>query len=284
MFRKLLILKNSAIINVKPNTSINWSRHWKKALLALGCTYAITDYYYEYTLFGTVLRSVKESPTKWLNPSNIGTAVETKFTLEKPYLGEKNVSFRGRPTLCVDLNGVLVATIYDTTAMRFVTLKRPGLDLFLERLSSKYELILWSSHGLDNCQELSSRMDPEHKFIHDAISIEVERSEFLKDLKLLGRPVQRVLVVDARDNEQNEFQDNTIVIPKWTGDPADRALYNVLPFLEYMATQSKHFDLPKYIRAYKDYAEKVDKPLAFAFLDHQEKQEEKDNKKWFWSK
>eukprot|EP00906_Rhabdomonas_costata_P023640 RCo033980 len=278
-------VQTSAVV---PNTSINWSRHWKKALFALGCTYVVTDYIYEYTYLGTVLRSVTESPTKWLNPTNIGAAMDNAvFTLDKPYLSDRTPQMRGRPTLCCNVNGVLVTTIYDPKAKRWVTYKRPGVDMFLERLSEKYELVIWSSHGLDNAADTVSRLDPERKYFQDTISKEVETSEHEKDLSHLGRPVARTLVLDFKDNAQEAYRDNTIVVPLWRGTPEqmaeDRTLFNLLPLLDYLATQTKYYDIAKLIHAIKDYAEKAQKPLPFAFLDLVQKQEQKAKKK-FWEK
>jgi import inner membrane translocase subunit TIM50 len=248
----------------------------------------VSDYFYEYTYLGTVLRSVKESPTKWLNPANIGTALDNAvFTLDKPYLAERPAALRGRPTLCVNLNGVIISTVYDPKAKRWMTFKRPGLDLFLERISEKYEVVVWSSHGMDNAVDVVTRLDPEHRFFHDTVSKEVEKSEHEKDLIHLGRPTQRVIVLDVHENEQEQYRDNTVVVPKWYGTKEemaeDRTLFNMIPFLEYLATQTKYYDLSKLLHAFKGYAEKNQQALPFAFLDIIGKQDQKQKKR-FWDK
>eukprot|EP01001_Neometanema_parovale_P008390 NODE_4669_length_1032_cov_108.810781_g4466_i0.p1 GENE.NODE_4669_length_1032_cov_108.810781_g4466_i0~~NODE_4669_length_1032_cov_108.810781_g4466_i0.p1 ORF type:complete len:307 (+),score=41.29 NODE_4669_length_1032_cov_108.810781_g4466_i0:57-923(+) len=280
----------TAVARAQPSKSINWSRHWKKALAGWGSLMVVTDAVYEVTFLGTAIRTAKESPSKWLNPRNLGIAVDGSiFTLDKSYLADKQSHLRSRPTLCVNLNSCLVSTVYDSEAKRWTTYKRPGLDLFLERASEHYELVVWSSHTLDNVQEVMSRLDPQRKYFHDAISREVEKPDSEeKDLKFLGRPLPRVLVLDIQPNAQEEYRNNTIVIPSWYGNKDDmahdRALYNILPFLDYLAIQQKYFDLPKLVGAFYAYSEKINQPLPFAFLELMQKQQEEAASKWFWQR
>eukprot|EP00667_Euglena_gracilis_P015959 EG_transcript_16635 len=263
-------------VPIKPSRSINWFRHWKGGLLTTFAAFLVSDVVYENTFVGTTIRTIAESPTKWLNPKKIGEALDNAFmTVEKTYLAERPAHLRGRPTLCVNLNGCIVSTVYDAQAKRWVTYKRPGLDMFLERMSEKYELVVWSSSGLDNAMDVVSRLDPEHLYFHDTISKEVEHPGAEKDLQHLGRPLQRVVVLDTKPNADEKYRHNTIVIPEWKGAvermSKDRTLYNVLPFMDHLASQQQVFDLPRLIAAYNDYAEKEGKCLPFAFLELMEK-------------
>ena len=60
----------------------------------------------------------------------------------------------------------------------------------------------------------------------------------LQDLQYLGRPLQRIIVMDHKPNANPQYTNNTIVIPEWTGGvenmAQDRTLYNILPFLDRM--------------------------------------------------
>eukprot|EP00995_Heteronema_vittatum_P002416 NODE_1350_length_989_cov_18.257447_g940_i0.p1 GENE.NODE_1350_length_989_cov_18.257447_g940_i0~~NODE_1350_length_989_cov_18.257447_g940_i0.p1 ORF type:complete len:311 (-),score=96.56 NODE_1350_length_989_cov_18.257447_g940_i0:57-962(-) len=266
--------------------SVNWARHWKKAFGLSSTLWVIYDVANEKTFIGSILRAITESPTTWLSPAKISAAMDSAvFTMEKSYLADRPPQLRGRPTLCVNLMNILVSGVYDKEAKHWQILKRPGVDLFLERMSEKYELVIWSSHGIDNAVDMVTRLDPEHKFFHDTISKEAERPEAPeKDLTYLGRPTQRVIVLDYKENPQEQFHDNTILLPQYYGSKeemaADRTLYNLIPFLEYLADQTSYYDLPRLIRAYKDYGEKISKPLPFAFLELQEKRATKE-RKWY---
>uniref|UniRef100_A0A7S1I7B2 Mitochondrial import inner membrane translocase subunit TIM50 n=1 Tax=Eutreptiella gymnastica TaxID=73025 RepID=A0A7S1I7B2_9EUGL len=262
----------------KPNTSINLARHWKGVLLGGMGVMLVSDVVYEVTFLGSLVRAIAESPTKWLNPKNVGVALDEALssseTVQKPYLADKQQHLRGRPTLCVNLNGCLVATMYDSAAMRWVTYKRPGLDLFLERMSDKYELVLWSSYGWDNALDMMSRLDPQQRYFHETMSTEVERPGTKKDLQYLGRPVQRIIVMDTKPNDQEKYANNTIVIPEWTGSvekmAQDRTLYNILPFIEHLGTQQKVFDLPRLVAAYQELGRREGKAAPLAYLDRLE--------------
>jgi TFIIF-interacting CTD phosphatase-like protein len=187
----------------------------------------------------------------------------------------------------VNLNGCIIATVYDSEAKRWVTYKRPGLDLFLERISQKYELVVWSNYGMDNALDVVGRLDPEHQYFHDTITKEIEHPGTEKDLQYLGRPLQRIIVMDHKPNANPQYTNNTIVIPEWTGGvenmAQDRTLYNILPFLDHLSTQQQVFDLPKLVGAYTALAEKEDKPLPFAFLDLYEKRKAEKPAWKFWA-
>jgi hypothetical protein len=271
---------------VQPSRSINWLRHWKGALLTTFGVFLVTDVAYEKTFLGTIIRTIAESPTKWLNPKNIGVALDNAFlTVQHTYLADRQPHLRGRPTLCLNLNGCIVSTVYDAQAKRWVTYKRPGLDLFLERLSQRYEVVIWSSSGLDNAMDVVSRLDPEHQWLHDTISKEVEHPGTEKDLQYLGRPLQRVIVVDTKPNANEKYADNTLVIPEWQGAVErmgrDRTLYNIIPFLDHLAQQQQVFDLPKLVGAYREHAVKEDLPIPFAYLEIQQKR--KTERGWWRS-
>ena len=55
---------------------------------------------------------------------------------------------------------------------------------------------------------------------------------YIKDFSYLGRPVKEVVYIDFTDETVPYHKDNTILLPEWTGDPNDRSLYDIIPFLD----------------------------------------------------
>ena len=54
---------------------------------------------------------------------------------------------------------------------------------------------------------------------------------YIKDFSYLGRPIKDVIYLDFTDQTVPYHKSNCIVLPEWTGDMDDRALYDIVPFL-----------------------------------------------------
>lgn len=57
-----------------------------------------------------------------------------------------------------------------------------------------------------------------------------------QDLSYLNRDLKKVLVIDTDPHHVKHQPENAIILPKWTGDPSDQTLVQLIPFLEYLAT------------------------------------------------
>ena len=55
---------------------------------------------------------------------------------------------------------------------------------------------------------------------------------YIKDFSYLGRPIKEVVYLDYNDKVVPYHSENTILLPEWDGDENDRALYDIIPFLE----------------------------------------------------
>jgi TFIIF-interacting CTD phosphatase-like protein len=60
----------------------------------------------------------------------------------------------------------------------------------------------------------------------------VKNGVYCKDFSYLGRPVRDVVYLDFTDETVPYHKDNTIILPLWEGDSEDRALFDIIPFLE----------------------------------------------------
>lgn len=72
--------------------------------------------------------------------------------------------------------------------------------------------------------------------------------KYIKDFSYLGRPIKEVVYLDFTDELVPYHSSNTIILPEWNGDMDDRALYDIIPFLESMA--NKPVDVRDEIRKY----------------------------------
>ncbi|MCJ1251018.1 mitochondrial inner membrane protein required for protein import [Trapelia coarctata] len=115
--------------------------------------------------------------------------------------------------------------------------KRPGVDYFLRYLSQYYELVIFTSVASMNADPVIRKLDP-YRIIMWPLFREATRykdGEYIKDLSYLNRPLNRVIMIDTVPGHVKLQPENAIILPKWTGDPNDKDLVSLIPFLEYTA-------------------------------------------------
>lgn len=62
----------------------------------------------------------------------------------------------------------------------------------------------------------------------------LKNGKYIKDLSYMNRDLKDVLYVDFDDDKCEFHKDNVLILPRWEGDPNDRELYDIMPFLESM--------------------------------------------------
>jgi hypothetical protein len=60
----------------------------------------------------------------------------------------------------------------------------------------------------------------------------LKKGKYIKDLSYMNRDLKDVVYVDFDDEKAEFHRDNVLVLPRWEGDPTDRELYDIMPFLE----------------------------------------------------
>jgi len=96
------------------------------------------------------------------------------------------------------------------------------------------------------------------------------RSEILilfQDLSFLNRDLSKIILVDTEQSHAELQPDNAIIIPKWKGDPKDKGLVSLIPFLEFVGADPK--DTREVLKSFQD----TDLPSEFARREalHREK-------------
>lgn len=124
------------------------------------------------------------------------------------------------------------------------TIKRPGLDHFLQCVFAIADVAVWSSGTEAYVHAIVESIFPEHtrlRFVwsrdrcterRDEATGEVYWSKPLAKVRRRGYELSRVVTLDddARTAKQN--RGNLVAIRAWTGDPFDRELDRVLGVLE----------------------------------------------------
>lgn len=127
--------------------------------------------------------------------------------------------------------------------------KRPHLKVFLERTLSWFDIAVWTSSGEDYARQVVAEIfdDPAAlKFIWTAsrctqrFDTESREPYTLKDLKKVrrrGYVLDRVLMIDDSPEKLGRNYGNHLQLTPFEGNPDDRELLDVLPFLEWIKDQ-----------------------------------------------
>ena len=120
------------------------------------------------------------------------------------------------------------------------TAKRPGVDYFLGYLSQYYEIVIFSSNYMMYSERVCEKLDPLHAFVSYNLFKEhclYKKGKHIKDLSKLNRDTGKVIIIDVDPDSYSLQPENAIPMKPWDGTPDDK-LIRLIPFLEYLATQT----------------------------------------------
>lgn len=147
-------------------------------------------------------------------------------------------AYRRPLTLVLTLDDLLIHSDWDTKN-GWRTAKRPGLDYFLGYLSQYYEIVVFATNYQMYSEKAVAKLDPYHAYVSYALFREGCRykdGKLIKDLSLLNRDLGKTIIVDVDEDSYSLQPENAIPVAKWDGKPDDY-LIQLIPFLEYLATQ-----------------------------------------------
>eukprot|EP00435_Cladocopium_sp_Y103_P048894 s83_g14.t1 len=113
---------------------------------------------------------------------------------------------------------------------------RPFARLFLEVAARLFEVVVFTASSQGYADQVLDQLDPERRCISTRLYRQhcVERGgAFLKDLRQLGRPMERVVLVDNSPVSLALCLDNGVIVSSWTAENrADRELLELLLLLQ----------------------------------------------------
>ena len=131
---------------------------------------------------------------------------------------------------------------------------RPGIKEFLEEVGKYYELIIFTTATQDYADVLIDAIEEdkiyfEHRFYRNhAIII---NTDFVKDLTRIGRPLDKIIIIDNMPQNFRLQKENGIMIKAfWGEDIFDTALYDLIPILVNIAKDGG--DVRKGLVKYKE--------------------------------
>jgi RNA polymerase II subunit A small phosphatase-like protein len=133
---------------------------------------------------------------------------------------------------------------------------RPGVSEFVEWMAASYELAVWTASSPDYARFFAARlfagMALTFVWASDRCTLRFDPDHFvirsIKDFRKLRREgidLNRVLMVD--DIAQNHVRNygNLVQIKSFEGNPADRELFELVPYLESIANRQDYRSIDK---------------------------------------
>ena len=200
---------------------------------------------------GSILASVLLNNLK-INNMNSNLINKYNFrTLPAPYLRTKN---NKKYSLVLDLDETLIHFKPGSTDEEGVVRIRPGITEFLEEIGKFYELIIFTTATQEYADLLIDAIEEDKIYFDHRLYREhaiIIDNDFVKDLTRIGRPLDKIIIIDDMPQNFKLQKENGIIIrPFWGEDNCDMALYNLIPILKSIAMEGK--DVRIGLAKYKD--------------------------------
>lgn len=116
---------------------------------------------------------------------------------------------------------------------------RPGVQNFIQKLSEFAEVVVFTAGSASYAGPLIDKLDPDHSLFSARLfrcsTVKTRYQEYVKDLSLLGRSLQRVILVDDKPLSGLLQPHNLLPCMPFTGDYRDHQLMaSYLPLLEHL--------------------------------------------------
>ncbi|KAK4858676.1 hypothetical protein QYF36_020346 [Acer negundo] len=122
----------------------------------------------------------------------------------------------------------------DGEIMNFYVIKRPGVDAFLESISEKYEVVVFTAGLKEYASLVLDRLDKKglisHRLYRD--SCKPFDGKYVKDLSEVGRDLNKAVIVDDNPNAYHFQPENAIPVKPFTGDISDIELLKLIKFFQ----------------------------------------------------
>lgn len=113
---------------------------------------------------------------------------------------------------------------------------RPGLFKFLEAVSEKFEILVFTASMKEYADSILNSLDPENKFFKQRFyrdnCICVKNKVYIKDLRIFAnRKPENIIMVDNSMYSFSNQISNGVLINSFYNDTEDKELFNLLNYL-----------------------------------------------------
>ncbi|KAJ8669120.1 hypothetical protein QAD02_000379, partial [Eretmocerus hayati] len=142
-------------------------------------------------------------------------------------------------------NADFVVYVGDVKPDIYYVLKRPHVDQFLRRMGELFECVLFTASVAEYANSIVNVLDKwgifrARLFRGSCVS---QNGHYVKDLKGLGRDLQKVAILDDRPASYSFQPDNGVPITPWNGDRTDSKLLDLIPFFEQLSAVESVYEV-----------------------------------------
>lgn len=176
-------------------------------------------------------------------------------------------------TLVLDLDELLVYSDW-TRELGWKTFKRPGAEIFLQHMSQFFELVIFTDQNQTYAEPIVERLDPNHTLFNGRLyrdATQYKDGEHVRDLSKLNRQMCNIIYLGANPKAYSMQPENAIPVPAWKKDPSDRALLDLMPFLEEIARMGPALgDVRTVINHYVQMSVETEKDIPTLFRERKQ--------------
>ncbi|CEJ01647.1 hypothetical protein BCV72DRAFT_197266 [Rhizopus microsporus var. microsporus] len=122
----------------------------------------------------------------------------------------------------------------DKQSLLYEVYKRPHVDFFLKTISQWYKIVIYTASMAEYADPVIDWLDQDNiisqRFFRQ--SCVVRNGNFLKDLTLAEKDLNKVCLIDNSPVAFDLYKENGIALPTWISNPNDESLLDLLPFLD----------------------------------------------------
>ena len=193
--------------------------------------------------------------TTIINKNNINSLFSNNVISKIPNYPLLNYPPKKELTLILDLDETLISFQYSKeNKKQGILYLRPGLRIFLKEISELYEIIIFTSSTREYASPIIDKIEKENKFFSARLYREhniIINNEYIKDISLLGRNIEKVIIVDNMIQNFRLQKDNGILIRWYCGDENDNVLFNLKKLLMRIY-EEREDDVRNLIKKYKN--------------------------------
>lgn len=213
-------------------------------------------------VFSKMMTQVKmgETPVVF---ANFATHASNEVGKSLLLLPDQSFVFDGRHTLVLDLDETLVHATssitssyipsegdfhvsvgYEGSPVDIFVRVRPGLQLFLSEVGRLFEVVLFTAGVEPYASAVLDVIDPHRRNIHHLLHREHctrVQSMYVKDLSLLNRSLEHVIIIDNSPVAYLYHPRNAIPCTSWYEERSDNELLDFLPMLQHVSNEPEVF-------------------------------------------
>lgn len=172
----------------------------------------------------------------------------------KTLLPPQSKHLSGKKCLVLDLDETLVHSSFkylkgadfvlpvdiDDQIHNVYVMKRPGVDEFLKKVGSLFEVVIFTASVARYGDPLLDILD-KHNSVHHRLFREAcynYEGNYIKNLSQIGRPLSEIVILDNSPASYIFHPQHAIPISSWFSDTHDNELLDIIPLLEDLSEQS----------------------------------------------